>query len=39
MRQGEMRMIRTYVPLVPSHPVLLVADLVNFDIEPGNWDR
>ena len=29
---GEMWMIRTYVLLVPSHPVRLVADLVEFDL-------
>jgi hypothetical protein len=39
-----MRMIRTYVLLVPSHPVQLVADLladlVDFDFEQvGGWDH
>jgi hypothetical protein len=33
-------MIRTYVPLVPSHPVRLVADLVDFDFDQlGGWDH
>jgi hypothetical protein len=33
-------MIRTYVLLVPSYPVRLVADLIGFDFEQhDDWDR